>query len=272
MTTLRLAFCGPPRGVRTGLQPRPGVPTENLPAMLVSTIYLERWQRERKHFGYRSWILDSGAFSIHNSAKSIDCQEYTDTCLELLENDPLLDFVFALDVIGDPEAGMRNTEEMWRQGVPAVPCYHCGESKEVLTEIGRQYPMIAISGSGAKFMHRNKRLDFFAECFAEVWPKKIHGFAMVTMDAMRALPFWSVDSSTWQQNPSRWGIWHTMQGTGKRGKVSIHGGQQNYRSEVDWYLNEEQQCRARWRKQIAELEAIPDIRPDHISSTLKLIR
>lgn len=265
MTAIRLAFCGPPRGVRSGLQKRPGVKTENLPSMLVSTIYLERWQRERKHFGYRSWVLDSGAFSIHNSAKKIDLNEYTDQCANLLANDKELEHVFALDVIQDWEGGLRNTEEMWRQGVPAVPCYHAGEPEDLLIELGKNYPMIAISGSGGRFMHRNKRLEFFEQCFSLVWPKKIHGFAMVTMDALRTLPFYSVDSSTWQQNPARWGLWHTMQGTGKRGKVSIRGGHQNYRSEVDWYLAEEQQARARWNNELQKLARAKQPKPGTIS-------
>lgn len=254
VTHIRLAYAGPPKALRTGLCHREGTKPENRPSVLVSYIYLKEWQRARHECDIREWVMDSGAFSAFKSGKKIDLQQFIDTCLELLDHDPLLVEVYGLDVIDDWERGLRNVEEMWRQGIEAIPTYHKGEPEEVLLHIGQTYPKIALSGTGGQPMHRKEKVRFFGQCFTRVWPCKIHGFAVVDRECLRSMPFHSVDSSSWESGPTKFGSWRTMRST--KGRMSVRGSTHNLRDEVDWYLQEEQRARVRWRKQLSELDAL----------------
>jgi len=255
VTQVRLAYSGPAYALRTGLGPRPGLATIDKPSVLVAYPYLDQWQKNRHDYDIHDWAMDSGAFSAFHSGKEIDLQQFIDTSLKLLEEDDQLVEVFGLDVINDWEAGMRNVEEMWRQGVPAIPTYHAGEPEELLLEIAKTYPKIAISGTGGKKWHKSTLIKFYKECFARIWPCKVHGFAAVDVNLIRELPFHSVDSSTWESQVTKWAAWRTKKGTGKNKKVSIRGSEHHLRDEVDWYLREERAARARWRKQLKEMEA-----------------
>lgn len=255
MTHVRLAYSGPPYALRTGLGPRPGVKPENLPSVLVSFVYLKQWLKNRHDYDVRDWVMDSGAFSAFKSGKHIDLQEFVDVVLELQAVDPTLVEVFGLDVIDSWEDGLRNVEEMWRQGVEAIPTYHKGEPEDVLSYLGETYPKIAVSGTGGVPMHRNEKIRFFSQCISRVWPCKVHGFAVVDAACLRAVPFHSVDSSSWESGPTKWGTWRTMKPTAE-GRISVRGSKHNLRDEVDWYLSEEQQARVRWGKQFAQLDAV----------------
>jgi len=177
-----------------------GVPqVTDAPALLVSYYYLEPFLKEQHRYRYRDWVLDSGAFSAHNSGATIDLGRYVDTCLELLEKDPSLTEVFALDVIGNAEASLKNCEEMWRQGVEAIPCFHAGEPEEFLLHIAKKYPKIALGGVALE--RGDFKFDFCQQCFARVWPKKIHGFGMSSPQMVYNLPFHSVDATNWEIAP-----------------------------------------------------------------------
>jgi len=220
-------------------------------AILISYVYLPLFLENRPKYHYRDWVLDSGAFSAHNSGKTIKLQEYINACKNLLSSDPTLTEVFALDVIGDWQASLRNTEEMWRQGVPAIPTYHTGEPKEALIEIARKYPKIALGG--AVGMNAKAKLDWTAKCFSAVWPKRIHGLGFGTERPIMTFPFHSVDATNWEADTCRFGKWKAF-GYGETGSMSIRGGKQNLRAEVLYYLDLEERARGRWRKEMAKLD------------------
>src|SRR5262245_15573164 len=126
---------------------KPGVAS-----LLVSYYYLDRFLRGKVRFNYnfRDWVMDSGAFSAHNSGKVISLEKYIEVCLKLLAEDKQLTEVFSLDVIYNPEASVENTEKMWQAGVPAIPTFHFGEPWEFLQEMAKQYPKIALGGAVRK--------------------------------------------------------------------------------------------------------------------------
>lgn len=219
---------------------------QEAPALLVSFVYLKPFLKNRERYFYRDWVLDSGAFSAHASGKEIDLQEFTDVALDLLENDPTLTEVFALDVIGDWEASIRNCEEMVRQGVPAIPTYHVGSPEEALLHIAKTYPKIALGGAVG---YRQK--DQWAEqCFARTWPKRIHGFGFGGEKSIMSLPWHSVDATNWESGPCMFGRWASFGGKSLR----IRGSKQNLRPEVEWYLRLEKRARQKWAKQMEEIE------------------
>ena len=224
------------------------------PALLVSYVYLEPFLKNQRRYCYRDWVLDSGAFSAHNSGREIRLQDYIDKVKRLLDSDATLSEVFALDVIGDWRASIRNTEEMWRQGIEAIPCWHAGEPEEVLRGIARDYPKIALGGVAKTRAVAKKKIA--EQVFARVWPKKIHGFGFGSEDMVLAFPWHSVDATNWEMGPCAFGRWNAF------GKMSVRGSKQNLRAEIEYYLDVERRARIKWKKQMEELEASekPDVR------------
>ncbi len=185
-----------------------------LPAILVSYVAVDAYinQRDKYPDTHRSWILDSGAYSALTSGVSIDLNSYIDAAGGFLAGEFPPKNVFALDVIGDPEASARNAEEMWRQGVPAVPTFHYGSAWSYLIDLAAKYDKIALGGMVARGIggHGSKlgwtdRLKFLEQSFARVWPKWVHGFGITDPRLMLAVPFASVDSITWCYRVGRYG-------------------------------------------------------------------
>lgn len=245
MTTVRLATLSlPPE--RKALAD----PVAARPALLSSYVYLKPFLKIRPGIHFRDWALDSGAFSAYHLGTVIDLQEYIDTCKRLRDEDELLAEGFSLDVIGDWRASLANTEAMWKQGVEAIPCYHVGEPEDVLRGLARDYPKIALGG--AVGMKGDRKIAFAKQCFARVWPKKVHGFGYGSKTALMAVPWHSVDATNWESGPTRFGTWKAF---GGQQKINVRGSAQNLRPEVDYYLGIERAARVRWAREMAELEA-----------------
>ena len=226
-------------------------PSTRLPALLVAYPYLSAFLDNRPRYAYRNWALDSGAFSAFNSGVTIDLQQYTEICQVLLENDPTLTEVFALDVIGDWRASLKNAEAMWAKGIPAIPTFHESEPWDVLKGIAKDYDKIAIGGC----VGSRTRDKFAGQCFARVWPKKIHGFGFGTRKAILSFPWHSVDATSWEVAPCRYGRWNAFGNRGGReDAISVRGSSQNLRIEVEWYLDLEEEARKRWAKEMAKLQ------------------
>lgn len=214
------------------------------PALLVSYYYLEGFLKHKHRYFYRDWVMDSGAFSAHNSGVDINLQDYIDCCKQLMEEDPTLTEIFSLDVIGDWKAGVKNLEKMWKQGVPAIPCFHYGEPWDLLKGFAKDYPKVAIGGC----VGRRDKDKFASQCFSRVWPKKLHGFGFGSERSLMLLPWHSVDATNWELGPCKYGSWKAF---GQR--VSVRGSKQNLRAEVEWYLELERRARERWKKEMSLL-------------------
>ena len=160
--------------------------------------------------------------------------------------------MFALDVIGDWRASIRNTERSWIRGVPAIPTFHVGSPEDALRIIARDYPKIALGGA----VGYRDRLAWAKRCFARVWPKAIHGFGFGHENVVMALPWHSVDSSSWLA-PIRYGQWPSFSNSnlGIRGmRVRTIG----LRVELERsYLDLEQRAKARWSRALSEIDYQP---------------
>lgn len=222
---------------------------QTVPALLVSYFYLKGFLKNRSTYIYRDWVMDSGAYSASNSGATIKLADYVDTCRKLLDEDPKLSEVFCLDVIGDWKASEKNCRAMWKAGIEAIPCWHKGEPWDVLIGLARDYPKIAIGGFVST--HAKEKLRIVDQVFARVWPKAIHGFGMCTERLALGYPFHSLDASTWETGPCAFGRWMAF------GNMSIRGGSQNLRAEVDWYLNLEKKAQRRWSLEMQQLSVKP---------------
>ena len=216
------------------------MPNETKPALLVSYVYLQPFLDNQHKYNYRDWVLDSGAFSVKNSGKEIKLQDYIDCCKRLMDSDNTLTEIYSLDVIGDWRASIKNAEEMWRQGVPAIPVYHTGEPWDALKAIAKDSPKIAIGG--VALYSAKQKTKWAEQCFARVWPKRIHGFGYGSASSIMALPWDSVDATNWELGPCKFGQWRSF------GKMSVRGSNQNLRSEVEYYLKLERKARSKFGK------------------------
>jgi hypothetical protein len=243
MTTVRLAF-----GNRK--QEQHAVTGQRLPALLISYAYLAPFLKHRHLYQYRDWSMDSGAFTAANSGKVIGLAEYITVCHQLMKTDPTLVEIFSLDVIGDHKASAKNTAAMWKEGIPAIPCFHYGEPEGALLEMAAAYPKIAIGGVAYK--RGTAKTHWAEQVFARVWPKRVHGFAFASERDVMALPFHSVDASSWEIGACGFGNWKQF------GHMVVRGSGQDLRGEVNVFLELEERARIKWRRQMAQLEATRD--------------
>lgn len=226
------------------------------PATLISYIYFRRLLESKHKRGYRSWVLDSGAYTALNTGKSIDLNAYIDACLSLQQGPEQPKHIFALDVIGDPEASLRNAETMWQQGVEAIPTFHHGSNFTYLEHLVRNYAKIAIGGLvaraegvGLKLTYTARR-KFLDQCFARAWPKWIHGFGCTDSRLLLNLPFASVDSVTWCYQTRRFGkivgyCYGEKQLKAPRGSKDIRGQDAAVRMALAASLRLEQEVRSK---------------------------
>ena len=229
-------------------------------AILCSYVYLQAYKDVIVSKKYRDWVLDSGAFSAFNKGTSVSIEKYIDKCRELLDSDHAPVEIYALDVIGDWRGSLRNTEIMWRAGIEAIPCFHVDEPDDYLVGIARDYPKIALGGV-ALTRDKAMKLKWAEQCFARVWPKKVHGFGFGGERGILSFPWHSVDASTWILGPTAYGLWQSL-GKGRLGlPVGKARGKQNVRSQVDMYLEMEEKARFKWRNELAELESQPSQMP-----------
>lgn len=218
------------------------------PCVLVSYVYYNSgFSERRKDYEFRDWSLDSGAFTAFHAKKVIDLQQYIEFCKERLANDPELEEVFSLDVIGDYKASIRNTEEMWRQGVPAIPVFHVGEPWSVLNDMAKTYPKISFSSGG---LMSKQKATWIQQVFARAWPARIHGLAISDETSVLSAPFHSVDASTWILRAQGFGSWHLY------GNIPLRG-TNNLASQVEYYLKLQDRARVKWKKEMAVLAELP---------------
>lgn len=207
--------------------------------LLVSTISIREFDNLRPHLNLRDWSMDSGAFSAHNSGKTIDLVRYTDDCERRLREDPLLSEVFALDVIGDWRSTVKNLEYAWRRGVSAIPTFHPGRDPwSLLSPLARDYPKIALGGLVG--LHIKAKLDLVREAFSRAWPCRIHGLGMASERLALGFPFESIDASDWESGPNCYGTWKGL------GKLTIRGGDKDLRSQVVHYMDVERRASRKW--------------------------
>lgn len=212
--------------------------------LLVAVPELRRYLERRHEYNVGKWSLDSGAFSAWKSNKGISLKEYIDCCRDVDAYE-----IFGLDVINDYRATQRNLERIWAEGIRAIPTFHQGEPWDVLDWCCKHSEKIALSakGKGAN--------QWIQKCFARVWPKMIHGFAMASRKRLAMVPFDSVDASSWLYSPSKMGNWAGYSGTQQRvgvaNKIGTH-----FRRDF-WVEVVEHQKRAKlsefvFRKQLAQ--------------------
>jgi hypothetical protein len=139
-------------------------------------------------------FLDSGAFSAFTKGVSIDINEYINFIKQYQNH---LEIYANLDVIGDPEATLKNQKIMEEADLSPLPCFHYGEPIKYLKQYIQNYDYIALGGM-VPISSRDLTI-WLDDLFSNHIPPniKIHGFGLTSLKLLIRYPWYSVDSTSW---------------------------------------------------------------------------
>ncbi|MFH8805202.1 hypothetical protein ACH4F6_37630 [Streptomyces sp. NPDC017936] len=141
-------------------------------------------------------FADSGAFSAATLGTTIRLADYA---AWLKDWQGVLTTAATLDVIGDPDATQRNTLALEDMGLRVLPVFHTGSPWSRLEKLCARYPYVALGGMVPYTRMYGEVMRWLVRCFriGAEHGTVFHGFGQTNVTAMAALPFYSVDSSTW---------------------------------------------------------------------------
>lgn len=139
------------------------------------------------------FFLDSGAYSASTIGAEIDIDDY----IRFIKR---YNFVLYsnLDKIGDSEQSERNQKYMESKGLKPIPVFHYGSDIEILKELVKKYPYIALGGLVPLSNQRKRLKRWLSKCFYITQGKvKCHGFGVNSFEIWKQFPFYSVDATSW---------------------------------------------------------------------------
>lgn len=138
-------------------------------------------------------FLDSGAWSAYSVGAVLDINKYI---LFIKENKKYFEAITSLDVIGNEIKSKENFIKMKKEGCDVIPCFHCGESFELLKFYADNCNYIGLGGMVN--VNYKQRRHFLSKCF-QMFPDnskiKFHGFGVTDIKLLLEFPFYSVDST-----------------------------------------------------------------------------
>ena len=155
------------------------------------------------------FLLDSGAFTAYSSGKEIKLDDYC----KFLDNLPFKPWnYFALDVIGNPEATMRNYEIMLSRGYKPAPVFTFGDDLSVIDEYYKTSDFIGIGGLVGR--PSNEMLIGLDKILKKVNGRKAHLLGFTRVEYLKLLKPYSCDSSSWSSGV-RFGFMEVYLGSSK---------------------------------------------------------
>jgi hypothetical protein len=144
---------------------------------------------------WKNLFIDSGAFSVHNSGKTIDIKKYAEYLLEWESMKKPIVYA-SLDVIGDEKESYKNYKYLLKKKLNPMPCFHYGESFDVL----RKYAdMTNVIGLGALVGLSTGRRRLFLDQVFSLYPDPtkigFHGFGVTSPPLIKQYPWYSIDST-----------------------------------------------------------------------------
>ncbi len=136
------------------------------------------------------FLLDSGAFTAWKQGTEITVDQYC----KFIEDLPVKPWrYFSLDVIGDPEASLRNYEIMRSRGLTPVPIFTRGENLEMVDRYYETSDLLAVGGLvGTK----NNR-GFVKGIMERIGDRKVHWLGYNQRDFVAHYRPYMCDSSSW---------------------------------------------------------------------------
>ncbi len=141
---------------------------------------------------YDNILIDSGAFSFHNSGKHISLDEYE----KGLKESNFKNY-FNLDVIGDAEGSYQSYLNMLDLDLNPIPVFHADTDINYLRKYLDQTDFISIGNLVGNNNIESNLNNIFNE-IEKINPKaKVHGLGLTKPDIIKHYPFYSVDSSSY---------------------------------------------------------------------------
>lgn len=139
-------------------------------------------------------FADSGAFSAMTQGADVSLADYMAWLRRWAH---LFATYVNLDVIGDADATLANQRTMEAEGLHPVPVFHGGEPWDHLADYCAAYPYVALGGMVASDTNAILRWAVQAMRTGAEHGTRFHGFGQTKRDVLKALPWYSVDSSSW---------------------------------------------------------------------------
>ena len=164
-------------------------------------------------------MVDSGAFSAWTKNDEVDIDEYTNFCMERIDD---IEYVVNLDVIPgkfgqkkipkeeiERSAGLgwKNMKKMLKEGIPKeklIHVFHQNEDMSWLIAMVNELEYIGLSPANDRTTQ--EKTWWLDECMSYVTNSKgkpilkLHGFAVTSIKLLKRYPWYSCDSATWVLN------------------------------------------------------------------------
>lgn len=161
---------------------------------------------------FKSFMLDSGAFTFLSKGKNIDWHAYIDRYASFI-NEYDIDLFFELDIysiVGIEETIRLRHELEKKTDKRCIPVWHRCLSKDMFFQMCNEYDYVALGGIAIKEI-RQQEHKIFSWFINEAHKRntKIHALGYTSIKGLNKYPFDSVDSSTWLMNGARYGaVWN----------------------------------------------------------------
>ena len=137
------------------------------------------------------FLLDCGAYTAWSSGNPVNLDEYC----RFLENPPVpLWRYFALDVIGDGDATLRNYETMLKRGFNPLPIFTPGDPLAVMDRYYETSDVVGVGGLNALGSGHN----YVRTVYGHAAGRKLHLLGYATVGHIKALRPYMCDASTWE--------------------------------------------------------------------------
>lgn len=163
--------------------------------ILVAYPYMEdkiKLINENKHL--IRFVLDSGAFTAWKANKKIELDDYC----KFIERLPFKPWkYFTLDVVGNPDATLKNYEIMLRRGFKPIPIFTRGEDIKAIDEYYKTSDIVGIGG----LVGTPGNKGFVKGIMKIIGNRKVHWLGFVHLDFIKQYKPYMCDSSTWSAAP-----------------------------------------------------------------------
>jgi len=166
------------------------------------------------HAEHIDLFLDSGAFTAWKSGVSISLDDYC----RFLEGCPVKPWrYFMLDVVGNPEATMRNFREMVRRGFRPVPVFTAGSPAEYLEEYFAHSDLVGFGGIATK--GSNATRNYITFMMQRSRGRNVHLLGYTSLKYLKIFRPYSCDSNSWECG-ARYGSFCLYMGNGASKTIS----------------------------------------------------
>lgn len=153
------------------------------------------------------FLLDSGAFTSWKAGKPIALDDYC----RFIESLPFKPWrYFTLDVIGNPEASLKNYEIMLSRGFKPIPIFTRGEDIKMIDEYYKTSDVVGIGGLVGTVGNKG----FVKGIMKKVGDRKVHWLGFTNKEFIKFYKPYMCDSSSWESG-ARYGSFSLYLGNGK---------------------------------------------------------